>query len=65
VSYYQKTPTLTGTGKLASKSREHEAALRRQRVNGYGVTTGPLGTWVASNPKVKGGPAGGSDTWAA
>lgn len=65
-TYAPKTPALTGRGRIANKSREHDANLRRVRTFGYGVTSGPLGTWVAFTPRerrVAGG--GGRDTWAA
>jgi hypothetical protein len=64
VNYYQKSPTLVGTGKIATKLREQEASLRRQRVNGYGVTTGPLGTWVAYTPRKKSEGTGSSAYYA-
>lgn len=65
-TYTPKTPELTGRGRIATKSREQSAILRRVRAAGVGVTSGPLGTWVAYQPRerrVAGG--GGRDTWAA
>lgn len=63
-SYFKATPSLTGNGKIAAKTREFEKAFRRIRPNAYGLTTGPLGTWTAYQRRVRTS-GGGSDTWAA
>jgi hypothetical protein len=64
MNFLPKSQTLTGTGRLASKTREFEKANKRLRVGGYGTTSGPLGTYVAYSPQVQQRASGGRDTWA-
>jgi hypothetical protein len=64
MSFTPKGQTLTGTGRLAAKTREFEKANKRLRVTGYGTTTGPLGSSVAYSPQVPRRASGGRDTWA-
>jgi hypothetical protein len=64
MNWLPKSAPLTGTGRLAQKTREQERSERRHRVTGYGTTSGPLGTSVAYTPTVRAKATGGRDTWA-
>lgn len=65
MNFLPKTQTINGTGRLAAKTRENERTEKRQRVSGFGATTGPLGTSVAYAKPQPARRGAGTDTWAA